>query len=144
MNEEQALSTFLYTTLSGDTAVAALVGTRIFEDLAPQGTAFPFVVFSFHTGGDTNALGSDVRTLTRPQYLIRAISKGPTYSDADAVAAAVDAALMGAHGSATVNGVTYEVLTVFREQAIRRCEYAESVRYNHAGGLYRIPCYRSS
>lgn len=35
----------LYEILSGDTAVAALVGTRIYPKKAPQGVARPYVVF---------------------------------------------------------------------------------------------------
>lgn len=144
MNEERAVATFLVAALDASDAVAALAGERIYEGQAPEGVEYPLIVFRLQGGSDTNALGSDVRTLVRLQYLVKAICAGDDYSPADAVMAAVDAALCGARGPVTVADVTYQVQTICREHPVRYLEYVDGVRYNHVGGLYRVPAHRLS
>lgn len=88
-----SLDTKLYTLLSGDSAVAALVSTRIYPVLAPQGAALPMVIFTRISSGREYTL-SGATGLENPRVQIDCYSE--TYSEAKSVSEAVVAAIRGA------------------------------------------------
>lgn len=135
-NEVQGFVTFVGDVLLNDEAVAALVGDRIFEDEAPQGTAFPYVIVSQNRARVLNAQGADARIHVRPAFLIRATVQDESYADADALASAVDAALTGAKGTATVGDTTYHIRGVFQTSPVRYPTSKDGVHYRHSGGIY--------
>ena len=58
-----AMGTAIYTKLAAGTALTgALGGTAIYADLAPDGTALPYVVFSHTAGGPDNITPRDMRS----------------------------------------------------------------------------------
>lgn len=75
MNEGKAI----YSILTGDSAVSALVGSRVYPQIAAQGAAFPFVVYLANdlTPSDTK---SGVSTLDEVRYEVLAIAE--TYAEA--------------------------------------------------------------
>lgn len=75
MNEGKAI----YSILTGDSAVSALVGSRVYPQIAAQGAAFPFVVYLVNdlTPSDTK---SGVSTLDEVRYEVLAIAE--TYAEA--------------------------------------------------------------
>lgn len=75
MNEGKAI----YSILTGDSAVIALVGSRVYPQIAAQGAAFPFVVYLVNdlTPSDTK---SGVSTLDEVRYEVLAIAE--TYAEA--------------------------------------------------------------
>jgi hypothetical protein len=70
MNEGKAI----YSILTTDSAVSAIVSSRVYPQIAAQGAAFPFVVYVINdiTPSDTK---SGVSTLDEVRYEILAISE---------------------------------------------------------------------
>ena len=93
----------IYGILSGNAGVTALVSTRIFPDVAAQGTAFPFVVYNLQeiTPNDTK---SGVSTLDEERYDIIAVST--SYSEVISISEVCRTALDRYSG--TVNSITVQ------------------------------------
>ena len=131
MSIYNALDTAIYNTLSGGTALtAALGGTAIYYQQAPDGAALPYVVWSYPAGGDDNLTSSRMKSMV-------AYVRG--YADDAAQAGTIDAycdALL--HGKAlTVTGWTN--FWSAREEDIALVEnLPDKTRVYSAGGYYRI------
>lgn len=132
MTELSAADKWLYTTLSGDAALAAIVGTRVYDTLAPEGSAFPCVVFSYQGGHDVHTNGPG-RVMVSALYQVKVIGKDGAFSELTSAAERIDELLHARHGSNT-DGLAWAV----REQPIKYMETDSGVRYYHLGGLYRI------
>jgi len=52
----------IYSRLSGSTAVTALVGTRVYPQVVPQGASYPNVRFAVISDEVVNALGGPTTT----------------------------------------------------------------------------------
>jgi len=89
---------WLYDTLSANTTIAAAVGTRIYAELAPQGAAFPCIVFSALPSDDMMAVGA-IRIWEDLEYNIRVIGQGESLSELQEVAAAIDDVLHAKSGT---------------------------------------------
>jgi hypothetical protein len=94
--------------LAGDSAVTALVGTRIAQDAVPAGSAFPLVVFAAshtYTHGLANNLQSDQCSLVVQCWAMT----GAAASDvADAVVAAIATAPASANATVVTRGTTHD------------------------------------
>ncbi len=66
---------WMYSTLAADATVASICGTRIYSEQAPQGSAFPMVLFA-HIGNIdvVRALGNG--RLSKVIYIVRAVGMG--------------------------------------------------------------------
>jgi hypothetical protein len=53
-----SLKTALYSYLSTTSAITALVSTRIYPDMAPEGAALPYIVYSFVAGNHERHMGA--------------------------------------------------------------------------------------
>ncbi len=126
---------FIHGLLAASVGLAALVGDRIYSEVAPQGAAFPHVVFSFQSGLDRNAIGA-FRIFTRPTYLVKAVTKDFSLATANQIAAIADDVLMGARG--TIPSEQVSVMGCHRLMPVRYTEVRDGVRYNHVGGQYRL------
>jgi hypothetical protein len=119
-------------------ALTALVGDRIYSNSAPQGSAFPFVVFGPSSGTDRAAVGHNRRVMSEVTYLV----KGVTYEEdlliASRIARRIDEAINGVPATVTFDGVTYEIMGCHRETGIQYTEDDNGRKYNHFGGLYRL------
>ena len=141
MNELQAIAQWLYSTLSGDAGIAAAVGNRVYERVAPQGAAYPFVLFSTRYAEDRNGIGPGARLFTRPLYRIVAHAEGGGFGAVDSIAAVIDAVMEGAEGSVALAGTSYHIGVVRRERAYRDVELLPGGRLVFvAGGEYRLRC----
>ncbi len=138
MNEARAVAQFLYATLTQSAPVAALVGARVYESIGPPGAQYPAIVFHQQSSSVRNAAGAVGRIFCRPLYVVKAVSAGGTYAISDQIAAAIDDALVGAQSTVVISGVTYEIAVAGLESHVRYVELVDGVRYNHAGGLYRL------
>lgn len=87
-----SIETNLYTTLSNDAGVTALVGTRIYPNPAPEGAEKPLISY-FVVAGSRFQTIPGVGDATRKRIQINCHAN--TYSSAKAVAAAVISALEG-------------------------------------------------
>lgn len=124
---------WLYTVLSGDATITGLVGSRIYDGLAPQGAALPFVVFNFQGGVDLRGVGT-VRVFNSGLYQVKAICQGESYAPAAAIADRIDELIHGNRGSVSDGSV----VDCVREQPLTLIEQQNGVQYRHVGGLYRI------
>ncbi len=73
----------IYNILAANTNVGNLVGTRIFPNVAPQTTAFPFIIYDV-TGVQPNDTKDGVSTLDTNDIMISCYSE--TYSEASDLA----------------------------------------------------------
>lgn len=105
------LAEAVYSLLSNDAGVAALVGDRIFPDVSPQRTPSPFVVYSTVSSSSyRHVKGPSGRATPRYQFDCYAESR----LDADRLATAVRIALEGFTG--TVAGVAISRITFDNRQ----------------------------
>lgn len=133
MIEVLRVDQWLYATLTGDATLVGAVGTRCYGDVAPQGAAFPYLIFNLMDGTDVMGIGT-ARIMVNAIYQIKVIGQVPSYALLKPIADRVDAVLQGATGS-VVDGV---ILACTREQPIRYVEIAGETQYRHLGGLYRV------
>jgi hypothetical protein len=133
-NEIHLTSEFIYHRLAADTALTALVGTRIYHEFAGASALYPHVLILFLAGTDANAIGADQRVFTRPLFLVEAVTTDGNWLNAQAIADRIEARLLGAAG--TQAPVT--IMGMFRERPLRRIEITpEGQRINHLGGNWR-------
>lgn len=137
MNEVRAAETVIYQRLTATAAVTAICGTRLYAGIVPQGSAYPLVLWSYNSGLDRMAVGASVRLLSRPLFVVRAVSKSGSWVIADQLASAVDAALVGYGASVTIDGTVYRVDCAGREQPVRTVEVDGDTEYRYSGGMYR-------
>lgn len=133
MIETARVDRWLYERLAGDATLSGLVGGRIYAFVAPQGTAFPFVVFAHQGGHDVLGVGP-ARVMVSLLYQVKAVGQTAAVADLQPVADRIDALLHGASG-AVPDGT---ILACVREQAIEEAEVDDGVQYRHVGGLYRL------
>lgn len=126
-----ALEDALYDKMSGNAGVAALVSTRIYREQAPQGAAYPLVVYGHQAGGDETLTSVDSVNVV---YQVRAVS-----SVSAAEAGAIDEALRTALHRQTLTVTGWANFWTARINAIRFVETTpEGKAVFHAGGMYRI------
>jgi hypothetical protein len=115
------LARFVYGTLTGDATVAALVGTRVYAGIAPEGTALPYVTFLIVDCPDVAGVGL-ARIMAQARVQIDLWGRGSAL-DLEPLADAVDRALQGATGT--------DVLAFTRLSTLARVEVVEGVTYQH-------------
>lgn len=136
-HELRGVDSFIRDRLFADTTLWTLIGGRFYTRPAPTGTAPPYVIATFLSSVDTNALGPSVRIFTRVLYLVRVITKDPNTATADTIADRIDDALVGIDGSVPAQGIF--IGKVFREEAIRYEETTPAGEvFQHTGGRYRF------
>ena len=88
-----SLESKLYTLLSADAGVTALVALRTYPLVAPQGAEMPFIVYNRISSGRQYSL-TGYSNLENPRMQVDCY--GTTYSEAKALSEAVITALRGA------------------------------------------------
>ncbi len=141
-NELVGVETFLIAKLKADTALVALVGgsaaPRIYTDMLPPGLTnpFPHVLIACLSAIDRNALPATARILCRVRYLVKAVTREDTWSNANAIAKRIEVALLGKEGAVSAEGIY--VHPVYRERIHTLVETdADGRRINNRGGEYR-------
>jgi hypothetical protein len=105
-----SIETGLYSELTGDAGVSALVSTRIYPLQVPQDVAMPAVAYQQISGSPEYAHDGDSGlNWARFQFTCQA----ETYAGAKALAVAVKAALSGASG--TMDDTTVDVILIDNE-----------------------------
>lgn len=126
--------------LVADSALAtALGGNKVWADVAPQGTAFPYVILAFLSSPDMDVVGG-ARVFTQPLYLVKAVTTDHSWAKAGVIANRIDAVLQQASGTVVAQGV--EIQSIVRESIIRYTEVptGTSQIIRHYGGQYRCFC----
>ena len=120
---------FLYTALTGDTALMALV-TGVYRNLAPAGTLPPYVIIGHQAGHDVMTANA-FRVFTSDIYQVKVIGLESTYTTALVPAANRIDALLGRTSTAGV-------LDCHREQQFALSEIVNGVAWLNLGGMFRI------
>lgn len=128
----KALSTGIYTLLTGDATLMALATGGVHSQRVPQDTAPPYVVFAQQSALDHYAFTR--RAWEERFYLVRGITKGSNADAADDIAARIDTIL----NDATLTVAGYANIVCRRVNPIEYTESPGGVEYHHAGGVYRI------
>lgn len=134
--ETNAVSRFIYSTLSADAQLTAVVGTRIFETRRPSPTTpFPCVISQLQAAGDDMMGVGPYRIWSSLLYLVRGITEQTSYEgNAAIIADRIDAALHAKSGT----NVAGTVWSIVRERPFIMAEIVDGREFRHAGGLYRI------
>jgi len=127
-----ALRTAIFAALNADVALKALVGERIFYQAAPQGSAYPFVIFGKQAGTPQHAFrGPAVRS---DLWMAKAVDRGPSASAAEEIDAALEAVL----ADAELTIADAELLYLRRVSDLDYAEVRDGETFHHVGGLYRV------
>ena len=114
----------LYSLLSSNAEVSSVVGTRIFPNVAPQTTTFPFIIYEVD-GDDPNDTKDGVSTVDVNNITVSCYSK--SYSNASDLALKIRTALdrqSGTHGGVSIQSIQYD-------------SYNDIFDDNHEDGVYR-------
>lgn len=131
--ETNAAEGWMTTVLKADTALAAVVSTRVYNTLRTG--PLPCVLFQLQApGADLMVLGG-TRVWTPLVYLVRGIAEQESYAgDLATIANRIDAVLHRASGSNAAG----TVFSCVRIRAFQMPEVANGMQYRHLGGLYEI------
>jgi hypothetical protein len=129
----EVVEPWIWATLHGDAALAALVGERIVNALEDVEVATPYVVFTLASPRDIQVTGG-VRTEVEAIYDVKAVTKGASWSAVAPIARRLDELLVTEHTVTTPTGT----LTCRRDRIIQYPERTEGVQLRHLGGVYRI------
>lgn len=140
MNELGLTSQFITELLLNDTTLNGLVGERVYRNVRPPNGLLPCIVFQLIASPDVQAIGCRQRLFTRPVYLVKALTEGTDDTVGDAIATAIDNALVGQSDFVGTGGLVK--LGVYRLEPVEYVEQVEDVQYNHVGGQYRIFVHR--
>jgi hypothetical protein len=136
-NESMAAYQWIYSKLSADSALAALVGTRIYLRQADQGAGYPYVVILKLSGIDSNTISGD-RVMANLLFLVKGIAEGNNAGNAlEAVNARIDTLLQKSRNQAVSKG---QILACTRESDFELLENdpKSAKQWLHLGGNYRI------
>lgn len=125
---------WIYSVLAADGALTAAAPGGIHSELAPAGTAYPFVVFQWMGADDVYGTGA-TRIMVRPLYLVKAVGTGTSKIALETAARRVDALL---HQKSNITLATGEVLASHREAPFSLATLENGIQYRHLGGLYRL------
>lgn len=115
-------------------AVVAIVADRIFPDLAPESTQYPFIVFQQQASTDVVGVGANARIMVNADWIVRGVTKASAYSGLKTLARAIDDALEGA----TWQAPDGQVFAIQRRTEYRMNEQDGGDVIRHLGGLFRV------
>lgn len=139
VNAIPKIEAWILAQLSGDASLTAVVSTRIWKDVAPVDTAFPYVVFSMLPGSYYLQGVGECRLLTRADYMIKIVTEGDA-SDTEVTALDRFDEVIGAQSASLLNGF------LFSGRGLSPVSYTEPRPgtphfYNHAGSVFQIDTY---
>lgn len=111
------------------------VDTRVWAEVAPEGTPSPWIVYSVTDSTDANALGGQARIMSVVPMDLKVVAEARHFQQAADVARV----LYGLHGQTNVpigNGGT--ILAVQRTGGIQYPERAGGIEYRHLGHQFRV------
>lgn len=99
-----AADRWLYTTITGDSVLQAIIGNRVYADVAPQGTAYPVVIITFVSSRHIGNISQD-RVYDDELWQITAWDDDPSYATLEQIADRIRAILHKASGSGVIAAV---------------------------------------
>jgi hypothetical protein len=138
-NETLVAAQWMYGVLAADATLTGLVGSRIYQDVAPGGATFPYVVFFLLDPGDTlNTTGTSQEIIWQPTlWLVKGVHKMSGYGAPLAtIESRIFALLHKATNAAPALGTMW---TCYRVRPFQMPETGPGgEQYRHLGGVYRI------
>jgi hypothetical protein len=151
VDDHAAIGAFLFSRLSADGPVGALLGVgaacRLFPEVAPQDeqgnvlAGYPYAVWSFNASRSRMVSGGRQRALSDQYVVIQATAEGTGFGAASSILQAIDASLTatGAEAVVAVGGVNHYVSVAGPGQDIpRRPELVKGKSYRTVGRIYRV------
>lgn len=130
----------IYGKLAGDTTLNGLLATppsgfskSIYDEVAPAGAAFPFVVLNEQASVSIEAM-NDPSALEEDVWQVKAIDRNTSSDNAEAIAARIIVLLNDA--ALSISGAT--LLYLRRRSGVKYSEVTDGVIYRHAGSLFRL------
>ncbi len=130
----------LYGRMAGDGTLNALLGTpatgyakAIYHQVAPEGAAFPFIIFQRQSGTPTESFG-DPSALETDVWTIKGVDRATSSDTAEAIQARLAALLNDA--TLSISGTT--AIYLRRTSDVEYAEIEDGVSYRHAGSLFRL------
>ncbi len=128
---------WIYSMLTSDSELTALVGNRVYVDTVPEGVALvdssgnplAHVIYQMLSALDVRGMGY-YRAVTQVVYLVRAVIQSASYMPIQPVAARIDELMQG-HSGAGAGGL---VLGWSRDMPFRMAEQPSGVSCRHLGG----------
>ena len=130
MSAQRSIRKGLIDTLVADGTVNGFVSGRVRSEIAPTGTAYPYIVLSLSSGVSTNDSPREPKDY---EYMVKCIS--PSQSVAAQVASAIYDALQDA--SPDLDS-PWKLLRMNHLSDFEYVENLERDKLYHSGGLYRI------
>ncbi len=126
------LDAALYNQLSASaTTLYGLVAARVYDSLAVQGAALPYVVYNWMGGGDLNLTQKDFIDVL---YQVKGLATNL------GVARNIDSAIRDRLHNATFSISGWDQIACMREGEVNYSEVVDGVLVWHRGALYRIRC----
>jgi len=121
---------WLVDTLKNNGAVAALVGARVYFDVAPVEAVMPCIIITMADERDVAFVGN-ITAQTNFVYNVKAVNTGGSFVSCYSIRKAADAALKAAC-SITAN------IGVIRTGGARFTEQVANVKYNYLVSIWRV------
>jgi hypothetical protein len=126
---------WIYSALTGDAALAAVVSDRVYHAQAPEGATFPFVIFAMLSAVDVQGVGT-ARIQSNPLFQVKVVTQGAPDADGrtavDRIDAVIGQAVRQVQGGHTISARREGVISYVEPQP------AAGVLFHHNGGLYRL------
>lgn len=138
-NETLVAAQWIYGVLAADATLTGLVGSRIYQDVAAPGAAFPYVVFFLLDPGDSlNVPGPTQEIIWQPTlWLVKGVNSGASYgAPLSTINGRIYALLHKATNGAPALGTVW---TSYRMRPFQMPETGPGAeQYRHLGGVYRV------
>lgn len=121
----------IYNILANDSPVSAIVGTRIFPNVAQQTTSFPFIIYDVQSENPTD-YKQGVSTLDTDTVMVSCYCK--TYSEASDLAKKIRTALdrvSGTYNGVVIQSIKYDGYNdLFTESSADQGIYRKALQFN--------------
>jgi hypothetical protein len=120
---------WLDTTLKADATLQTLVDDRIYEEVAPEQSLFPCIVFQFVSGLDVKNASVDP-VMVDEVWIVKAIGQGNDFLAIEPIVTQIGQILHKTFGTGVIGCV--------QEEPFRYTEFDNGVIYKHLGYYYRL------
>lgn len=135
-DETTRIDDWLHDALTGDSGLVAVVGDRVYSEVAPAGAVYPFVVFSQQNVDDVVGATEATRIMVDGLWSVLGVDETGTWQgDLKTISDRIDVVLQASAGG-TVDGHT--VFASHRVRPLRFVETRDGRQFRRLGGTYRI------
>lgn len=133
--EAALVGKWIDTTLKAYTTLTNIVSTRIYEDMAPAGTPFIYVIYNVQDSPRVVRGVGLAEVMVDTIYTVKAIAQCTSYDTLAPTASAIRGALVTAETQAPTGGL---IFTCSYERQVAYAEGRGAEQTRHLGGEFRI------